>query len=86
MQSSGGSSVNKQINRVKSKVKLKINISKVKFKTNLKCRLINPAKSEIGKKSKIHLDSIDQAIRQSTKLNQWRSTGSAITWFKNFDN
>ena len=48
-----------------------------------KCRLINPAKPEIGKISKHHLDEINSAIRSKTKLNQWRSTASVISWFMN---
>ena len=51
------------------------------FRTNPKCRLINPAKSEIGKVSKFHLDKINQNIRKKTSLNQWQNTSSVIDWF-----
>ena len=44
-------------------------------------RLINPAKSEIGKVSKKILDEINCDIRTKLKLNQWRSTDSVTSWF-----
>jgi hypothetical protein len=43
---------------------------KENFKTNPKFRLINPAKSELGKISKITLDNINSQIRKRTKVNQ----------------
>ena len=59
---------------------------KENFNNNPKCRLINPAKSEMGKVSKFHLDKINMKIRTSTSLNQWRNTSSVINWFKSLDN
>ena len=38
------------------------------------CRLINPAKSEVGIISKQILEKINSSIRDSTKLQQWRDT------------
>ena len=38
------------------------------FESNPKCRLINSAKSELGKVSKIILDCINQEIRSSTNV------------------
>ena len=55
------------------------------FENNTKCRLLNPAKSEIGIISKSHLQSINDSIRQQLNLNQWRSTSTVIDWFKNID-
>ena len=52
------------------------------FNYNPKCRLINPAKSEIGKISKFYRDKINQNIRRKSKLNQWRSTSTVILWYK----
>ncbi|PIK40481.1 hypothetical protein BSL78_22671 [Apostichopus japonicus] len=46
------------------------------------CRLINPAKSEMGKVSKVILDNINQEIRNAIEVNQWRSTSTVIKWFK----
>ena len=45
------------------------------------CRLINPAKSEIGKISKCHLDIINSEAREKTGLNQWRNTAATLNWF-----
>ena len=53
------------------------------FENNTKCRLLNPAKSEIGIISKSHLQDINASIRQQLNLNQWRSTSTVIDWFKN---
>ena len=46
------------------------------------CRLINPAKSEIGIVVKVELEKIDRAITNQIKCNQWRNTQSVINWFK----
>ena len=54
---------------------------KPNFENNPSCRLINPAKSEIGKISKAILD-INTAVRKSSQVNQWRSTTETIDWFK----
>ena len=53
------------------------------FNTTPKCRLLNPAKSEIGKVSKIHLQNINEDVRKSLALNQWRNTATVINWFNN---
>ena len=54
---------------------------KENFINNPKCRLINPAKSEVGLVSKKILERINTDIRNKTKSNQWRNTASVITWF-----
>ena len=54
---------------------------KENFINNPKCRLINPAKSEVGLVSKKILERINTDIRDKTKSNQWRNTASVITWF-----
>ena len=56
------------------------------FETNPKFRLINPAKSELGKISKITLDNINSQIRKRTELNQWKNSLSVIDWFNNITN
>ena len=56
------------------------------FQSNPKCRLINPAKSEIGKISKKILDNINSELRKKTELIQWRNTSEVINWFKEIDN
>ena len=47
-----------------------------------KCRLINPAKTEIGKISKQKVEKINSAIRAKLKLKQWRGTPEVLKWFK----
>ena len=56
---------------------------KSNFKTDPKCRLINPAKSQIGKISKQILQSICTDVRLKTKINQWQSTNEVLDWLKN---
>ena len=53
------------------------------FENHTKCRLINPAKSELGKVSKAILDEINTNIRHHTAVNQWRNTDETIAWFRN---
>ena len=59
---------------------------KPNFGNNPKCRLINPAKSEIGMISKKCLDKINKVIRSKANLHQWRNTSEVISWFKNIPN
>jgi hypothetical protein len=59
---------------------------KKNIETNPKYLLINPAKSEVGKISKIILHDINSQIRNATRLNQWKKYLSVIYWFKNIKN
>ena len=59
---------------------------KENFKNNPTCRLINPAKSEMGLVSKQILERIIIKMRSTTLLNQWKNTLSVIKWFKNISN
>ena len=52
------------------------------FLNNPKCRLINPAKSEIGIVSKHFLEKINDNIRGKSELRLWRNMSSVISWFK----
>ena len=56
------------------------------FENNPKCRLINPAKSNMGRISKIELQKINAKIRQETGLLQWCNTTSVLKWFKGLEN
>ena len=51
---------------------------KENFKTKLPCRLINPAKSEIGIVSKVELEKINKLLTNQIKCNQWRNTQTVI--------
>ena len=59
---------------------------KARFQNNLPCRLINPAKSELGVISKAILDRAVSATRAATSVNIWKSTASVIEWFNGIDN
>ena len=54
---------------------------KENFENDPKCRLINPAKSNIGKISKQLLQQLNKNIRANTELTQWQSTGAVLKWF-----
>ena len=56
------------------------------FETKPQCRLINPAKSELGKVSKVILDAINDEIRSKIKVNQWKNSQSVIEWYKKIPN
>ena len=56
------------------------------FPNNVKCRLINPAKSNVGKISQQLLQKINSEIRVKLGLQQWRSTTDTLNWFKNLRN
>ena len=56
------------------------------FINNPKCRLINPAKTEMGKISSIKLKEINSELRSKLNLNQWRNTADALKWFNNIEN
>ena len=47
---------------------------------------INPAKSNIGRISKIELQKINNKIRLKTGLSQWRSTQETLAWFNAIQN
>ena len=54
---------------------------KPNFETNTKCRLINPAKSQIGTISRQILQEMNAELRKKLNLNQWQSTQDVLTWF-----
>ena len=56
------------------------------FPKDVKCRLINPTKTNIGKIAKQNLEKINDSLREHYKYNQWRDTASVINWFNNLEN
>ena len=58
---------------------------KPNFQSDTKCRLINPAKSEMGKVSSQMLKEINENVRLATGLKQWRSTQDSLSWFKSIE-
>ena len=59
---------------------------KENIQINPTCRLINPAKSEMGLVSKKILEKLNAKIRSLTSLSQWKNTASVINWFNNIPN
>ena len=59
---------------------------KANFANHPTCRLINPAKSNIGKISRQILQRINNNIRKKTNVTQWTNTSSVLEWFKKIDN
>ena len=56
------------------------------FRSNPKCRLINPAKSEMGIVCKQIIEKICDTLRKRTGYNQWKSTQSMLDWFTKLPN
>ena len=56
---------------------------KENFEHNPKCKLINPAKSEIGRVRKVILDEINSGLRSISQVSQWRNSVAVNSWFKN---
>ena len=54
---------------------------KENFHNNPTIRLINPAKNEIGRISKVILDTINSSLIKQLKINQWKNTQNVIEWF-----
>ena len=55
------------------------------FKIHPECRLINPAKTQIGRISKIIVQEICDSLRLALNINQWRSTKDCIKWFEEYE-
>ena len=89
--------INSEAKQIATKLKLQDRIERIaekpafitlkdhkdNFENVPKCRLLNPAKSEIGVVSKHRLQIINEEIREQTGLSQWRNTQTALNWFKN---
>ena len=48
---------------------------------NPQVRLINPAKNELGRISKVILGKIKLAITEHFSFNKWKNTQNVIDWF-----
>ena len=58
---------------------------KENFENNPKCRLINPAKNNLGVISKQILERMKNSITCKNECHQWRNTKSVIDWFSNIE-
>ena len=54
---------------------------KPNFENNATSRLINPAKNEVGKISKVILENINKELQNKLQLQQWNNTTAVINWF-----
>ena len=70
-------------NTIRINLLLHLNDHEKNFQNNPKCRLINPAKTEIGTVSKHYSDRVNKSIRETLNVNEWRNAQVVITWFKN---
>ena len=61
-------------------------MDKDNFDNNPTICVINPAKNEIGRISKIVLDKINKVLCQKLKVNQWKSMATVVEWFKAIEN
>ena len=59
---------------------------KSSFPRKVECRLINPAKSSIGRIAKHILEDMNNEIRMKLSLLQWKSTSQCLEWFKGINN
>ena len=50
---------------------------------NPKCRLINAAKSELGKVTKIIVENINKTVKEKLHCNQWKNTSNVVDCFQN---
>ena len=58
---------------------------KENFENSLPCRLINPAKSEMGRVSKQILDGINGKLKSRLDVTLWKNSAAVISWFKSID-
>ena len=65
----------------KSQAFLTLKDHKENFNNSLPCRLINPAKSEMGLASKKIIDSINNCLKVKLGLNIWKNSSSVTKWF-----
>ena len=55
------------------------------FENALPCRLINPAKSEMGKISKRILDDINNKLKRKLNVTLWKNSAAVIEWFRSIE-
>ena len=53
------------------------------FPSKVQVRVINPAKTDVGKISKHYLEKIVQEVNMKLKLHQWKSSNQVKEWFRN---
>ena len=59
---------------------------KENFENNLPTRLINPAKNEVGRISKVIVQNLNDKLHVKLKMQQWKNTADVINWFTKIEN
>ena len=65
----------------KSEAFITLKDHKERFTNDLPCRLINPAKPEMGRVSKAILERVTKDVQSATRINLWKNTASVLDWF-----
>ena len=52
------------------------------FPNNIQCRLMNPARNNLGKVTQQIIRSIVSSVKAQTKLNLWMGTGEVLKWYE----
>ena len=73
-------------NYIQSDAFLTIKDHKQAFPSRVECRLINPAKSNIGIIIKKIIEEAVTEIKLQTKSNQFRNSSEVISWFQSIEN
>ena len=55
------------------------------FVNSLPCRLITPAKSEMGRISKHILDGINGKLKRRLDVTLWKNSAAVISWFRSIE-
>ena len=55
---------------------------KVNFPNNIQCRLINPARNNLGKVTQQIIRSATTSVKAQTNLNLWMGTGEVLKWYE----
>ena len=56
------------------------------FRSSPKYRLINPAKTAIGKVGNLFVENLNKKDRELLSVNQWQNSDAVIGWFRNIKN
>ena len=55
---------------------------KSSYPARIETRLVNPAKSQIGRVAKKILDNIIKLVKPKIDVRQWKATSEVINWFE----
>ena len=72
--------LNRMLTNIKNGCFITLKDHRPNFKNNLKVRLINPAKNEIGRINENILGKINHQLPNSLRINQWKDTNEVIKW------